>query len=69
MPQGWLYALNSGEILHAKYVSPAVIRRNYFKSVLGVKDISGPFGHLISTADGGVHEDDVASCHCGDPCN
>lgn len=46
-------SFNSGETLHAEYVGPAVIRRNDFKSEPDVKDIFGPFGHLISTADGG----------------
>lgn len=46
-------SFNSGETLHAKCVGPVTIRRNYFESELGVKAISGPFGHLISTADGG----------------
>lgn len=46
-------SFNSGETLHAGCVGPVGVRRNDFKSKLGVKDISGPFGHLISTADGG----------------
>lgn len=50
MPKGWLYALL---ILVKLFMLDVGVRRNDFKSKLSVKDISGPFGHLISTADGG----------------
>lgn len=61
-----VYSFNSGGTLRAKSVGPAAIRRNGFKSMLSVKDISGPFGHPQLM---GVEEADVASCPRGDPCS
>lgn len=39
-----------------------LLRGNKVTCELGVKGISGPFGHLLHAADGGREEVDVATC-------